>query len=196
MMAHAAVLTLMPAGPIEVPMREGLGIALFPLVVALAPALVGLACFSAMPQVEGRSPFLRRARALWWLGMWAAFALVGGVVAVATGASPVVGYFGEDGSALTVTALSDSAVLVALRNISLVMAISSLTLVRFGRDSSWAPALLLLGISAVFGTDPRTGDAEAWALLQRPATEPAPLLITVALTALAWGLYSWRDAAR
>lgn len=183
LLAQLVVVYLCPRSPVPIPLRQGDGADLVPIALALAPALAGSALNSPDPLIESRVPLLPCARALWWVALLTGFVGLGA-------AGFILGPGGIGAESM------ESAWALALRNACFTMGLSTVFLVVFGRDASWAPAIVFLGISAVYGTDTYTGHVVPWALLQRSPDDALSWLVATALAVVGGCWYAVKDRRR
>ena len=166
------LLLLVPREAIEVPLREDL---LAQLYLALVPApacLAGLFVARPTATLERRSARVIRARAVWW---GTGLLLLAAPVAIALGAT--------DGG------------LICLRNLALLMGLTTLGGLVVQAEWSWLVALAFVGACVTYGTDELNNLPYSWALLLQPPTDPAAAAISTAIALTGWIAYAQRDLA-
>lgn len=145
----ALLVILVPAEPVEVPLRTGVSTVIYPIAVALPALFWGLALSrpsGGLEDMHGRRLRAPRAR-------WLAFVIASTAV-VMLGTSPV---------------LSAEAVAIVARNLALLGAVTITAAVAVSPLYSWVPGFTYVGASIVFGVGVAWFDVRWWALLLKPA---------------------------
>lgn len=160
-----------PAQDIAVPLRLHATVGLAPLLVAMPAAAAAMVIQRPDPYLERAVARLRYARALWWGTVLVLLAVVGWVAA----------YSAEP-----------SAAVVTLRNVALVLGLTTWSSAIFGPAWAWAAPILVLGVSVFYGTNDASVP-QAWAVLQLGTTSVVSSVAAAVLAASAWLFYAWHD---
>ena len=157
---------LLPADPIDVPLRGGVRGEAWPAVLALLGAALPAALSSPGAALAAALP-----RRPWQLRAATAVVIALTAIVVATVAC----------------ALIDRPVDAGLRNTALSVALAAGSATLFGVQTSWIAPVLVTGATWLYGLDERSAPL-AWAVLLRP---PSTGSLTVAVMALLTTLTVW-----
>lgn len=168
--AVAVFLVVVPREPIEVPLRQDLLAQLYLVVVPAPSCLCALFLERPTATLERRSSRITSTRAVWWL-----VGLLVLCLPVAAGLGATDGGW------------------VCLRNMALLMGISTLCGLGLPSEWSWLPALAFVGACATYGTNELTNLPQGWALLLQPPDDFTARSVSAIVALAGWVAYSGRD---
>ncbi|GAB3058652.1 hypothetical protein GCM10027053_20760 [Intrasporangium mesophilum] len=163
-----------PVGVVPVPFREELRAVTAAVFMALPGAMVHLAIRRPSASIERNNARLRLSRLSWWA-----------VVTLTLASS----------TALVVSTRDPNLCIVVVRNLLIMVGLTTLAARWLQAGLAWLPALAYAGLALTYGTVGADGGAEWWALPMHPASSAAAWVLCALATGAGWAAYAVADTA-